>query len=55
MLNEAELEELRKALAECEQLRMAGREIAGADDRETLSLTSLQAAFEGDRLTELGA
>jgi hypothetical protein len=54
MLNEIELEELRMALAECEQLRAANESVRAAV-REARSLSFLAAASGGEELEQSGA
>jgi hypothetical protein len=55
MLNEIELEELRIALAECEQLRAAANERVRAAVRDARSLSFLAAASGGEELEQSGA
>lgn len=55
MLNEVELEELRIALAECEQLGMPANESVRTSVREARSLSFLAAASAGEELGESGA
>jgi hypothetical protein len=54
MLNQVELEELRIALAECEQLRVAANESVRTSIREARSL-SILAAAPGEELGESNA
>jgi len=55
MLNEVELEELRMALAECEQLRVAANESLRTVVREARSLSFLAPAFGGEDLEQSSA
>jgi hypothetical protein len=55
MLNEAELEELRVALVECERLLAAAEDTARVTDHEPQSLAFFSAASGGQQLAEAGA
>jgi hypothetical protein len=55
MLNEAELEELRVALVECERLLAAADGTARFTDRELRSMAFFSTASEGQQLAEPGA